>query len=229
MADFPGGVVEHLRDAIRLNRSRRAGYVAVAGSRAATVSRLLVAAEVSLLPIAALLDRRARRFVASGISVIVGDLVSMRGAGSPEAPPKWRGVASGRDAARLRFAVRTTVSPARRSLKSGSFEDAADHLRDAVRAVVLVEEESGCHWALTVHVLESAASAARNASRWRAMSGGATARLSAQFVCGHLRLVAFAVRLDKLAQPVQAAGAGILVNDLPAIPPTDSSALAETD
>ncbi|MEM6288847.1 MAG: hypothetical protein AAF845_17040, partial [Bacteroidota bacterium] len=75
------GLAAHLRDAIRLNRARRPGYVRLGGWRAGVASSLLIASERALLPSARLLDRQARPFVEAGIPILVADLTPMPASG----------------------------------------------------------------------------------------------------------------------------------------------------
>ena len=74
------GLDAHLADAIRLNRARRAGYVARGGVRAALLSRALVGAERALRPAARWLDRRAAPFWAVGVPILAAELSDMTAA-----------------------------------------------------------------------------------------------------------------------------------------------------
>ena len=78
-ADEPAesGLVDHLRAAIRQNVARRADYAQRGGWRAWGLSVVLVAHERSLLPFAALLDRRAAPFQREGIPILAADLQPM--------------------------------------------------------------------------------------------------------------------------------------------------------
>ena len=80
------GLTEHLRDAIDLNRSRRAAYRRLGGLRADLLSRALVAAERALLPVARRLDREAARHA---VPILRAELVDMA-----LAPPAGRPLAS---------------------------------------------------------------------------------------------------------------------------------------
>ena len=197
-----GGLAEHLREAIALNRARRAGYVAVAGARAAWVSRALVAAERSLVPAAITFDRAAAPFVRAGVPVVVADVVPMSEAAPADRPLRYDG--SGGAAA---------VEAARRRLRTPGVPllQLVDDLGD-------IEARHGAHLAMTIHVLESAALGLAHGERYAAMTYGATTGLTRRWVRGHLALVPAALRLDAAAHGAHRRGAGILVNDVPPIP-----------
>ena len=206
------GLTEHLRDAIDLNRSRRAAYRRRGGLRADLLSRALVAAERALLPAARRLDREAARHA---VPILRAELVDMALTApairsldvlatvqsrepddSPSAPHPalWRTVTTNNfDAARRALAVRIEREHAR-------------------------ERETGRRRALVLHLLESARLSAGRAVGYDRQTGGATRGLSRRIVLGHLALVPFARVLDRLAAPVHARGVGLFVHDVPPIP-----------
>jgi hypothetical protein len=80
------------------------------------------------------------------------------------------------------------------------------------------ERDEKRHYALTVHVVESAGLVALRGAAYAEATDGATAPLTRRLVRGHLLLLPFARALDRAAGPVHARGAGLFVNDLPPIP-----------
>lgn len=188
--------MEHLRDAVRLNRQRRAGYVAAGGWRAALLSRALVAAELALLPAGWLVDRQARPFVEVGVPILVGDLAGFENLPPPNAP------------------VPAVLHPL------GAWDALARWL-DVVRgrmslgALAATADAGGLY--LTAHLAESAeAMSAHGAEYVRQVP--ATADLTRRLVLGHLALVPLAVALDRAAAALHRRGVGLFVNDLPPVP-----------
>ena len=89
------GLDAHLADAIRLNRARRAGYVARGGVRAALLSRALVGAERALRPVARWLDRRAAAFWAVGVPILAAELSDLAAAPPAEQAVGGAGIERG--------------------------------------------------------------------------------------------------------------------------------------
>lgn len=208
------GLAAHLRDAIRLNRSRRPRYARLGGARAWTLSTALIAAERALLPAARVLDAQAGAFVAAGVPILVADLMPMSAAGSVGE----RDAAGGRgERVRLRTSDLRLLDVWREA-RGGRFAEAADAIRGALNTVRRLEASSGRAYALTAHVLDSAGLMALRAPIYAEATGGATLPLSRRLVVGHLPLVPAALRLDVAAHPVQARGVGLFVRDLPAVP-----------
>ena len=202
------GLTEHLRDAIRLNRARRAGYRRRGGLRADLLSRALVAAERALLPAAWLLDREARRHP---VPILRAELVPMS-----EAPPAgtFRPGAAAPEAASVRVSMSTLVHIA----WSDSLETAGVALAARIDHERARSTATGRLRPLTVHLLESARLSAARGARYARQTGGGTRGLSRRIVLGHLALVPFARLLDRLAAPVHARGVGLFVDDVPPIP-----------
>ena len=200
----------HLRDAVRLNRSRRAGYRQRGGRRADVLSRLLVASERALLPVARRLDAQAARFP---VPILAAELADMRQAPAPDRslPALARSPA---DPPRLRTRRRDVG----RALARLDLDAAARALDGVVRALRQHERADGRRRALAVHVAESARWMAARGAAYARQTDGATLGLSRRLVRGHLALLPAARALDRLAAPVHARGVGLFVNDLPAIP-----------
>lgn len=201
------GLTGHLRDAIRLNRARRAGYRRRGGLRADLLSRALVAAERALLPAARALDRAARRHA---VPVLRAGLVEMDRVPSADhpmeriRPQRWGRAGGGGRPWRAVWAC--------------DFAAAASRLVAEIERERARESETGRRRALAIHLFESARLFAAHAPAHARQSGGATRMLSRRVVLGHLALVPFARVLDRLAAPVHARGVGLFVNDVPPIP-----------
>ena len=205
----PDPLAGHLRDAIRLNRSRRAGYRQRGGRRADWLSRALVASERALRPVARRLDAWAARFDVPILAAELSDMDAVPPADQTlptlprsDAPPP-----------RLR-PLRRQVA---RALSCRDLTAAADALRCLLHALRQSERADGRRRALAVHVAESAGVMAARGAEYARQTSGATAALSVRLVWGHLALLPFALALDCLAAPVHARGVGLFVNDLPPI------------
>ena len=217
---LPGGLVEHLRGAIRVNRQRRGWYARAGGRRASVLSRLLVAAEVGLLPAGWLLDRRVRTFVERGVPILVAELVGLEGLPPPSRPLVWE-------------AALPAVGPVESGSLRAAWTCAAGHDFAEVAAVIarLLHDERarslrhGRRAAVTAHLLESAGRMAERGIGYALQTEGATAGITEHLVKGHLALVPLARALDRAAAPLHRRGIGLFVNDLPAIPfPTRANA-----
>ena len=202
-------LTEHLRDAIRLNRARRADYRRRGGLRADLLSRALVAAERALLPAAWWLDREAARY---DVPVLRPALADMAEAPSPDQPLC--------DLPRTDHAspLRPALSSARSALWRDDLDQAAAALVRAEWALRHTEQTHQRHGALARHLLESAARFAEVGADAARQSGGATRGLSRRIVLGHLALLPLSRVLDRLAAPVHARGVGLFVHDVPPIP-----------
>ncbi|MEM0961991.1 MAG: hypothetical protein AAGK21_05535 [Bacteroidota bacterium] len=204
-----GPLARHLLDAIRLNRSRRAYYHRLGGTRALWLSRALVGAERSLLPTAAALDAWASRF---RVPILSAELVDMAEAPSMDRPlpvlvrPEEDTAGEG------------SVADVRRCASRGDLPGAADALDAVVASIRQSASRLGRQQALSLHVAESARLMARRGAAYARQTDGATRGLSRALVLGHLGLLPVASRLDRLAAPLHARGVGIFVNDLPPIP-----------
>ena len=203
-------LADHLRDAIRLNRARRAHYRQWGGWRAGLLSRALVTSERALLLPARLLDRQAARF---GVPILAAELADMSDAPPVDRPLFTRTVGP--------CPVSLPWWPRRHLLRALSRSDlaaAAAALAEVLGEIKQAEQADGRHRALAAHVMESAGWMAARGAEYARQTDGATTALSVHLVRGHLALLPFAHLLDRLAAPVHQRGAGLFVNDLPAIP-----------
>ena len=204
-----GPLAQHLRDAVRLNRQRRAAYRA-GGWRAAVLSRVLVASERLLVPVARRLDAQAARHP---VPILAADLADLA-----DAPPADRPLRIGPPTGEAP-ALRPLRRSARRAVGARHLNAAAEALDALVDALRQAERADGRHRALAVHVAESAAWMAARGATYARQTDGATLPLSVRLVRGHLALLPVARVLDRLAAPVHRRGVGLFVNDLPPIPP----------
>jgi hypothetical protein len=201
----------HLRDAIALNRSRAPVYARRSRGRSVPVSAALVGAELALLPVARWYDRRAERWARRGVPLLDELFASM-----PSTTLDVGAMPS--SCVRLRVDAARIARRARIALDRRGFGAAGDRLARALDA--LPRDGVGC--ALLRHLLESALAIARRAPELCARAAraglGSPAPLLAGLLRLHLRGLALAAALDRLAWPAQRAGVPILVADLPEPP-----------
>ena len=217
------GLVDHLRAAIRQNIARRPDYRRRGGGRAWALSVVLVGHERSLVPIAALLDRQARRLWREGVPVLAADLQPLALAPPPgRSLGGVRAVPRGERGALVRFAWTTVRALGaclrRRGFHADRFRDVARTVEGALDALERLEGASAARFALTAHVLESIGIASLNGLAYAARSEGRTVPLSRRFAAGQVLLVPGAVVLDVLAGPVHARGVPLFVDDVPPVP-----------
>ena len=205
MADpLPGGLAEHLLDAIRLNRSRRASYRQRGGWRADVLSRLLVGTERALLLAAPSIDRQVARY-----EIPLLPLADMTDVPTPDSPlPPISPEGPGGSA----------ISAQRRIWRTLMACDLDEACLGLAQWHWTVRHRGQRHQALTLHVLESAMSVAGAGAMAGRSTGGETLRLSRRLILGHLALIPFARGLDRLAAPLHRRGVGLFVNDLPPVP-----------
>jgi len=208
---------QHLRDAIVINRQRAAAYVALAGWPARLLAFLLIGSEWLTLPLARYFDRRARPFNQAGIPVVQNDFVDMADIRPQDAPPLYRSQASRAQRKQLRQALITLQRTTLPLLDKHAFSELADEVAATLRYVQTLEQQAQCHFAMTVHLLESLGLAAFNATAY-VRADAACLPLCRQLVGIQLRLLTGGLVYDRLAQRCHIRGAAVVLNDVPHIP-----------
>lgn len=205
----------HLREAIELNRERMPRYDSLTAGRSRAVSRRLIWSERLALPVAWVIDRRARTWLAEGVRIVCDDFVPMEGTpeflGRTDDPPPLSSFVPS-DPRRIRRAVV-------RALRAGGFPGASEALEGELARL----EDAPAYHCMTRHLLESmlrvsnlAPQHARAAAERELPS---PERLSRTLLDLHLTTLGEAARLDRMAAPLQAAGVPIVCRDVPPIPP----------
>lgn len=212
----------HLEDAILLNRDRMPRYARLTAGASTRISKRLIRLERVALPFARLVDRRAARYLRHGVPVVRADFVDMaatppfreRADADPRPPRAFQPPGGWRLAWRLW-----------RAFRRGGF-DGLGHALEGALDVTRTHPRYGC---MLRHVLESTLRIANLAplhARRAADAGLAPPTgLSAWMIRSHLLVLPSAVRLDRLAAPIQARGIPILCRDVPPIE-TDPARIA---
>mgnify|MGYP007046918275 CR=1 FL=1 len=203
----------HLRDAMRLNLGRRLTYARRTRGRSRPLSWLLVGLEWLCLPAARWFELRAVG-VPPRQHLLELSFVSMQGLPSAEALPfRQAGPAPGQ--ARLAQALmRRLRAQVRASLPSGDMVSVVGGCKRALAGLELLERHHDAHLAMSRHLVESLGRVAMVAERL----GLGEDRLARDLVRLHAAGLGSATWLDTRAQRLHQQGAGVLVNDLPAIP-----------
>ncbi|WP_369600462.1 hypothetical protein AAIA72_11490 [Hahella sp. SMD15-11] len=219
-----GEFERHLRDAIRINRARAAWYARVAGWQARLLSWWLIASEYLCLPLARYFDRRALPFNRRGIGVVQRDFVPMDVPDQTTPPPAVRPLTGAVRRSALRR-LTTYRKRARHALTQARFDAVADLTRQMLRDIGQIEADAGTSLAMTRHLLESIGLCSHNAVMYIAQDDSVQ-NLCHRLVAIQLALVGNGPWMDSLGSRCQSRGAGILLNDVPAIPfpPCDTSA-----
>lgn len=212
------GFADHLREAIALNRSRRAFYAKQTGGRSLLLSTTLITLEHLSLPWAIFLDRKARPFTEKGIAVVGGDFIPLHGLPPAHTPPRFRRIAAPAHVDALKAALRAYKTEVNSALSREDLLGVAQASYALLETISRVEESAQAHFAMTRHVAESVGQAALNGSRYALASDGETTRLSIRLIRGQLTAFTSSPWLDRRAQAQHVRGVGILVNDLPHIP-----------
>lgn len=207
----------HLREAIALNRQRRAYYIARTAGKARLLSHWLVASEQVCLPVARYFDKRAKLYIQQGVPVVKNDFVDMADVADVEQKTRYRGIASHSTRTEVRNLLRRAKREGRSLLGRADYAAICVLLADALHQLEEIEAACRAHFAMSQHVLESTGLAALHAPQYIA-SDASVGKLCRQLVGIQLYLLEGSVLMDSLAQPCHALGAGIIVNDVPAIP-----------
>ena len=208
----PGPFERHLRDAIALNRERAPVYAALSNGASRRISRVLIAAEWMLLPMARWFDRRAAPYERASVPLLESLFLPMSTAASLVDHP-----VSVRELAGQMVRPSKIRQRVRRAFAEGGFPAAEVVLAkelDALRA----QPETDC---LLRHLLESTHRLAHLApvhdAAARARGLPSPAPMLARLLRLHLLGFRSAALLDLWARPLQARGIPILARDLPPI------------
>ena len=195
----------HLREAIHLNRARRAQYAAMTGGRSAALSTALIALERLTLPLARWFELRAWR-QPQRRHLLELSFVPMHVPASSLRPALREGPS--------RDQQRPARACLRRLGRSLHEPDLVQRCQDTLRALEILERQHGAHLAMSRHLVESIGRVAMV----RARLGLEKDRFARDLLRLHALALPLAPWLDGRAQRLHQRGAGLLVNDLPAIP-----------
>lgn len=208
----------HVKEAIKVNKSRAEHYAGLSNGKTRGLSRLYTSLEYCLLPLAAIFDRWAAKFHRQDIPVLRGDFVSMAAIPAVNSPATRHG-RLGQEAI---SAFKTLLTSSRKELIRAATR--RDFIRvqlaaiDTLHHLRQLEAQNNCHLALTLHFVESIGLAARNADMLGRRFSGKTDNFYRAFIILQASGLKLFAPVDLQAQNFHQAGIGIIANDLPAIP-----------
>lgn len=209
----------HIRDAIALNRQRAPLYAALSGGASRGLSRLLIAAEVLMLPVARWFDWKSAPYSAAGVPILDEIFVPMSDA------PEFGSVKLANDPALE--AVWLDAAFIRRQVHGAFSARAFDGAAAALAGVLRAPDAALPGNDMVRHLLESAhrlaTLAPRHIVRSRECGLPSPGPLLRRLFVLHLWGLDAAAMLDRRARPLHLRGVPILAQDLPPIPIPSSS------
>ena len=206
--------VRHLRDAIALNRSRRAAYSKMSDGASEKVSNLLILGERLALPGAFALELQAKKYEEAGIPILCEDFVAM----STVAPQDLvKDVAT-------EIPELLALNPAK--AWSDKIRDAYDHEGfegASLQATSLLSELNSAprFFCMARHILSSIVRLSnlapihdREALDRNLKSAD---KISRKLLFSHLQALSLSGKIDRAAAPIQAQGIPIVCGDVPEI------------
>jgi hypothetical protein len=207
----------HLVEAMAINSQRQEFYRQKTQGKSKWLSWLLIWSERMTLALARYFDKTARPFNERGIAVVEADFVSMSDIKRVETAPIYQGVATAAQRKQVLTWLKQLQKQARPALKQGAYQQIADLTAHALRQLHDYEKQTACHYAMTIHLLESLGFAALHAVQYLEQDKQVVT-LCYRLVAIQVLLLTGGVFYDRLAQPCHAKGVGILLNDVPVIP-----------
>lgn len=207
----------HLIEAIAINSERQAYYRQKTQGKSKWLSWLLIWSERMTLALARYFDKSARPFNERGIAVVEADFVSMADIKPVETAPIYQGIATAAQRKQVLMWLKQLQKQAKPALKQGNYQQVADLTAQKLQQLHDYEQQTACHYAMTIHLLESLGFAALHAVQYIEQDAQVET-LCRRLVAIQVLLLTGGIFYDRLAQPCHAQGAGILLNDVPVIP-----------
>jgi len=210
-------MVRHIEDAMKLNEERKPLYAALSNGESVKVSEALIQFEKNLVWQSKFGDLVSYPFQAAGIPILCSDYISME-----KTPAFANQFAQG--APSPQNFVELPLAEMKEALqKAIDQKNHAEVVKIADSYIASLEKEPRFH-CMVRHFLESLRRVAGLAPQYQKMTDSTVAIWGLRFISqktlkGHLDFLDEAIRIDKLAMPVQLKGVPILCQDVPAIPP----------
>ncbi len=208
----------HVRDAIAVNKKRAAYYAAVSSGHTRKLSRRYMAMEYCLLPLAALFDRWAARLNQQGIPALLEDFVPMSDIKAADTKPEHTGILDASGIAEFRQLLRSYDDQVTSAARKKNFAQVQAAATEALGNLRRLEASYNCNLSLTIHLVESAGLAAKNAQRLNLQHQGRADNSYRAFILLQNAGVNMFSRIDIEAQVFHSRGIGIITNYLPVIP-----------
>lgn len=212
-----GHFEQHIVDAITINSERKAYYQQKTQGKSTWLSLLLIWSERMTIALARYFDKAALPFNQRGIAVVEADFVPMDDIKVKETEPIYRKIASPEQRQEVLLWLKQLQKQAKPALKQGNYKAVADLTAQLLQKLHDYEQQTQCHYAMTIHLLESLGFAALHAVQY-IQQDVQVETLCRRLVAIQVLLLTGGIFYDRLAQPCHAQGAGILLNDVPVIP-----------
>jgi len=208
-----GCIVEHLKEAIKINKERKELYGALTQGESRKISRRLILFEKASLPVAYYLDRKAKKYQRRGINLFCNEMISM------DLTPPFRSLETVPSHSYLKISASRMKRVIKEAYKIGGLLAVQDET-----AKILHQLESvPAYHCMVRHFIESIHLLAQNGPRYdldyERWIGGSSypSRLIWKFIKLHLRSLSLMDKLDRQAAPFQQRGLPILCQDIPPI------------
>lgn len=217
-----GSFVRHLHEAIEINRARQDYYSNITSGVSKSVTRRLLFFEKISLPVARIIDNRAKEFNNKGIAIVEDDFVPMNDIPPVETLPNYKSIAGKSQVIELKesldYLKKGIKTVLKGNLEVNNLKVICELTESTLHVIDTLESEAQAHFAMSRHVVESIGYSALHGIQYARMSDNKTLALSKFMILTQALSLKFSTDLDVKAQRCHALGAGILVNDVPHIP-----------
>lgn len=208
----------HLKEAIQINRQRKAIYAQLSNQQSLAISNFLITSEVFSLPIARYFDWQGSKFNKAGIAIIADDFVAMNNIEAVHQPPQYQQLATQYHLRMLKYSVRSFKKRLKYWSAKVDFQKICQEAAYLLEKIDSIELAAQAHFAMLRHLVESIGYASVNAITYAKLSANKTQKLSIRLIKTQAIALNSAIRLDIRAQKIHQLGVGIIVNDVPPIP-----------
>lgn len=212
------GFYHHLEEAIAVNISRAPVYAQMTHGKSLPISLSLIACECISSLAAFFLDAWAWKYQKRGIPVVSNDFVSMHQLLPLETPPRYQNYANKEVVQEVSDLVSHCRNEVWRLSGNRQFGESTKVSYETLKKIRCIEEEHQCHFAMSIHLIESIGLASLNAMEYVRESNGETSFLSSVLIRTQTISLLLAVDFDRNVQKIHQLGVGIVLNDVPHIP-----------
>lgn len=209
----------HLSDAIIQNQERRAYYAKITNGKSKKVSDDLINSERILMPMALLVDMRARKIRMDDTSIVCENFVHMDSVVEKERRPTYVNIANDTTFQVLQSDLEHTKTKIVDYGKKRDFNMVSEVAYDFLIHVENIEQSTQSSFCMTKHAIESIGYAALHADKFsqdRYEKIGDIYQFLIEVQA--MGLSTQVLSLDRNAQKIHQLNAGIVCNDVPYIP-----------
>lgn len=217
MSGKKNAFLQHIIDAIKINKKRRPVYAKMSGGKSLFISNMLILSEMMTLPVAFLFDKWALKFNRNGIKIVLNDFADMHNLPPPHQEPRFRNKSTKKDFIIFRQMVSQYRKQISKLISNGKLSNTTSIIDNLLKEITNNEKVLHVHFSMTKHIIESMLLIAGNGLKYAKQSDGKTQTLTSWLLRVHLLTLFIAPRFDFKAQTLHNNNIGILVNDLPVI------------